>query len=623
MRPQNKIISLSAAFLFATGFTANALDNDTLSLTPDTLGNSFTLELNNVQLTSEADSFSVLIRREYIGKDRKTYITFHSDKVVSNGEIIARNLPNDGRAHNYVFARRGITTTIFRDGIQFATTPSEVLTEIPISTSLRALPYEYSVIGISKLAAGCTADTLSTLEFIEPDEAQGETRIGEMLGGTNLVTDPYLNTGFNGEGLNAADRTFVTNAALLGGWGTEAEMSPASYSGPYCVRLSGQAFTNGNATTGASLTIPARLTSGTDYLVRAMVKTDGYEGRIYAGTGDSYIYIPDTQGEWKQIEGILTPTGAQTCLTVDNSDNESDGTLYIDNVEVYAETSFSRFATYLPFATLPAGTVSKYNYSGATAYLLDFTLDGDNSSQLDTTGLNYLGAARLTRSVEGSVLYPMYFPGDVQAVQITGSYDGRTFTNLPGVNGLDYIIYRQNGEVFEVCPTGEPVPAGCYLVQFVDNLADASVSIQTGRKKMQGFSEKDYNFVGNDAYKMFTPAGRFLRYDAAAGCFRLTEGEALEPFEAYIATSVSNPVDVYYPPLVTTGLQHIDSESGARMSVYATQGGISIYATRAEEIAIFRTDGALAGTVSLAEGENFYPLPSGIYIVKNTKVAVP
>ena len=217
----------------------------------------------------------------------------------------------------------------------------------------------------------------------------------------------------------------------------------------------------------------------------------------------------------------------------------------------------------------------------------------------------------------------MYFPGDVQAVQITGSYDGRTFTNLPGVNGLDYIIYRQNGEVFEVCPTGEPVPAGCYLVQFVDNLADASVSIQTGRKKMQGFSEKDYNFVGNDAYKMFTPAGRFLRYDAAAGCFRLTEGEALEPFEAYIATSVGNPVDVYYPPLVTTGLQHIDSESGARMSVYATQGGISIYATRAEEIAIFRTDGALAGTVSLAEGENFYPLPSGIYIVKNTKVAVP
>ena len=264
MRPQNKIISLSAAFLFATGFTANALDNDTLFLTPDTLGNSFTLELNNVQLTNEADSFSVLIRREYIGKDRKTYITFHSDKVISNGEIIARNLPNDGRAHNYVFARRGITTTIFRDGIQFATTPSEVLTEIPISTSLRALPYEYSVMGISKLAAGCTADTLSTLEFIEPDEAQGETRIGEMLGGTNLVTDPYLNTGFNGEGLNAADRTFVTNAALLGGWGTEAEMSPDSYSGPYCVRLSGQAFTNGNATTGASLTIPARLTSGTD-----------------------------------------------------------------------------------------------------------------------------------------------------------------------------------------------------------------------------------------------------------------------------------------------------------------------------------------------------------------------
>ena len=37
----------------------------------------------------------------------------------------------------------------------------------------------------------------------------------------------------------------------------------------------------------------------------------------------------------------------------------------------------------------------------------------------------------------------------------------------------------------------------------------------------------------------------------------------------------------------------------------------------------YRTDGALAGTVSLAEGENFYPLPSGIYIVKNTKVAVP
>ena len=58
------------------------------------------------------------------------------------------------------------------------------------------------------------------------------------------------------------------------------------------------------------------------------------------------------------------------------------------------------------------------------------------------------------------------------------------------------------------------------------------------------------------------------------------------------------------------------------MSVYATQGGISIYATRAEEIAIYRTDGTMV-TCGVTEAE----MPSdGIFIVRsageNVKVLV-
>lgn len=622
MKLESKILLLSAALAFPCVHTVKAIDNDTLFITPDTLGNSFSLELNNAQLNSEADSFTVLVRRLSSNIDRKTYITFFGDRVVSNGETIARNL-NDGSAmHNYRLTRRGTHIYIYRDGALFASTPNEETEEIPYSTSKRGLPYEYSIIGISNMAEGCSADTLSSTEAITPDEQLAETNIQDMLGGTNLVTDPYLNSGFTGTGLNAENRSFITNESLLGGWGTEAEVVSDSYSGPYCIKLSGQAFNNGSATTGASLQIPARLAANTNYLVRAMVKTDGYEGRIYCGTGDSYILIPDTKGEWKQVEGILTPTSAQTYLTIDNSDYENDGVLYIDNIEAYTEVSFTRLASYLPYATLPEGRVSRYTYSGATAYMLDFVLDGDNSSQLDTTNLNYLGAARLTRTVEGSILYPMYFPGEMQGVQITGSYDGYSFNNMTATMGLDYIVYRQNGDVFEVCPAGEPIPAGCYLVQFVDNLTDASVSITTSKKSPATPSEKDYNFVGNDTYKLFTPEGKFLRYDAEGGCFRLTEGEAVAPFEAYIAPTVSNPVNVYYPPLVATGLQNISSDPNSRMSVYSTQGGIVIYATQNGEVPVYRTDGTLVDIYSISEGENFFPLSVGIYIVKDKKVLV-
>lgn len=622
MKSNSKILFLAAALLFPGAYTAKALDNDTLFVVPDTLGNSFSLELNGAQLENEADSFTVLVRRLSSANDRKTYITFHADRVTSNGETIAWNLQDGNDLHNYRFARRGTHIYIFRDGALFATTPTEETDEIPFASSNRALPYEYTIMGTSHLATGFSADTLSNTEYMAPDEKLAETNIDDMLGGTNLITDPYLNSGFTGTGLNAGTRSFITNEALLGGWGAEAEVTNDSYSGPYCIKLSGQAFNNGSATTGASLQIPARLSANTNYLVRAMVKTEGYEGRITCGNSDSYLFIPDTQGEWKQIEGILTPTAAVTYLTVDNSDYANDGTLYIDNVEAYAEISFSRLTSYLPYASLPEGRVSKYLYSGSTAYMLEFTLNGANSSQLDTTGLKYLGAARLTRNVEGSVLYPMYFPGEMQGVQITGSYDGYSFTNLPATMGLDYLIYRQNGDVFELCPSDEPIPAGCYLVQFVDNLTNASVSITTGKKSAATSAEKPYNFVGNDTYKLYTPQGQFMRYDATEGCFRLTTDEELEPFEAYIMPNVTHPVDVYYPPLTATGLQSIHSDDGSRMSVYSTQGGIVVYATQSGEIPVYRVDGTLVCMLPLTEGENFCPLNAGFYIVKDTKVIV-
>lgn len=622
MRHHSKILFFSAVLAFPCAHTAEAIDNDTLFISPDTLGNSFTLELSNAQLISETDSFTILIRRTSSSSDRKTYITFFSDRVVSNGETIARNLKDGNEMHNYRLARRGTHINIYRNNALFASTPNEETGEIPYSTSHSALPYEYSIIGITHLAEGFSADTLSSTTFTAPDEQLAETNIQNMLGGTNLVTDPYLNSGFTGTGLNASNRSFITNESLLGGWGTEAEAVSESYSGPYAIKLSGQAFNNGSATTGASLEIPAQLSANTNYLVRAMVKTDGYEGGIYCGTADSYIHIPDTKGEWKQIEGILTPTGALTALTIDNEDYENDGTLYIDNVEAYAEVSFTRLASYLPYASLPEGRISRYSYSGATAYMLEFILNGENSSQLDTTNLNYLGAARLTRAVEGSTLYPMYFPGEMKGVQITGSYDGYSFTNLTATMGLDYIIYRQNDGVFETFPIDEVVPAGCYLVQFVDNLADANVSIMTGRKETLETPQGNYNFVGNDTYQLYTPEGQFLRYDAQSGCFRLTEGESLEPFEAYIAPSVTNPVSVYYPSLTATGLQDISSGPESRMSVYSTQGGIVIYATQNGEIPIYRIDGTLVNTFSITEGENFCPLNVGIYIVKDKKVIV-
>ncbi len=621
----NHPYKIIAALLLASGTysAANASDTDTLFCLPDTLGSNYTLILNDAQLKNETDSFTVFIRHERGTRNWAAAIKFQAGQIKANNEVIVRNLKDGMQPHNYRFVHNYKGLYIYRNNILMAST-SEIWRNIPYETSKQNLPAEFTLIGCDAMAEGMKLKVEDKLQAIEPQPIDYEDKTEQMLGSTkNLIKDPFMNTPFVLDNAQAPDRSYTSNIGTIGGWGSEAEMSSDSYSGPLCVKISGQAYNNGMASTGASLEIPVSLSMNMTYLVRAMVRSYGYIGRISVGES-SYITINDTQGEWQQIEGLLTPSATTSYITINNADYENDGTLYIDNIEVYATSNLHDRVDVIPYATLPANTLSRYPYDTDTQiHMLGFTLDGERSSQLDPSNIRFDGAVSLTQTVKGSVLYPIYFPGTLQSMDITGTYDGKTWKNLVAVNGLDYLVYRYNAPYFELCPTDEPIPAGSYLIQFVENLEDAQIRMITyTKKKDQNTSGNGLRLIGNDTYTLYTPNGKFLKFNAEEGKFILTENEALAPFEAYLTTDESVPVKEVYPYLTATGLKQISTETGNRISVYSVEGGIMIHASAPENVSIYHNNGAILKEVSLNEGANFQPLAPGFYLVGNQKIGV-
>ena len=98
-----------------------------------------------------------------------------------------------------------------------------------------------------------------------------------------------------------------------------------------------------------------------------MVKSNGYEGKIGIEGENAYLHITDTKGEWKQIEGLLIPSSNRTNLYVNNSDFVNNGTLLIDNFEVYegySNTSIGLKSS-VPAVSVPAGSVWSPNRTSA------------------------------------------------------------------------------------------------------------------------------------------------------------------------------------------------------------------------------------------------------------------
>lgn len=581
-----------------------------------TMSSQYTISLKNIKLKSENSEMTLKVRSANNGRGGN--IIFTPNQIVfeagNNKTVVADNLLDGLDAHDYTITRLA-TIRIFRDGTQIAAVSDN---------SYKEETPRVVVMGADNLEDGYQITIDSQDENISPDITLYEKNISNMLTDfDNLAEDPYCNKGFKTTGQDASTRKFTTKDAVYGGWGSEAYIETAdAYSGKYSVRLEGQASWSDNGTTGASLDQDISFKSQKPYLIRAMVKSNGYEGKIGIEGENAYLHITDTKGEWKQIEGLLIPSSNRTNLYINNSDFVNNGTLLIDNFEVYegySNTSIGLKSS-VPAVSVPAGSVWSPNRN-VSVYMLGLTDNGTTYSQIDTSKVTVTGSAYLTKKVEGSQMYSMFFPGDLNGMTVSGSFDGNEYDEEPLYNGVDYILQRFDYPYFKYIDENETITNGCYLVQFVDNLDGLNVKMFFKKEKSGTPEEGEYTFTGNPIYADYAPEKKFYKFNEERLRFELTEGETIKPLEAYIATTASQPVSNFTPD-GSTGIQRLNGTDGSRMSIIPVAGGIEINAIKTSVVSIYSITGQKIAVEKVSQGRNSINLAPGIYIVGGKKVAV-
>lgn len=584
----------------------------------ETLGNKFTVKVNNLKLKKADGKVIIRVAHDFNGTCFGVRLGIKADSLFSYGSkdtvLVACRLADGMEPHNYAFTTDGsLNMKIYRDNTLFGVVTESLVT-----------PYKGAAIfSAGNVEEGYTTEVNATAAETITDR-DGETNVAGMLPATlaNLIGDPFFNRGFTYTGLNASNREgLYTQQAIYSGWGSEAYIDTEAFSGKACARIEGQAV---YADRGASLDVTLNLKENTPYLVRAMVKSDGYVGKIGINKCNGYIHIGDTGGEWEQVEGVLTPTEASNLLFINNSDFTGNGTLWIDNLEVYqgyASTTSARSRTEIPYVMVPAGT-DFATRKESNVYMLGLTDDGTQCGTVDTSMVHVAGGMILKKRYMGSALYAMHFPGELIQATATGWYDGFDHADEQLRHGLDFAIVRYEAPRFHYLPSDAPLTAGSYMIQFVDNLENADITLTFNSQGNGETANGAYRMEGNPYATNHTPKGKFLKFDVEAQRFILTENESLKPFEAYIATDEANPVTQIVPNVSSTSISKTVSDEGSAISVRNTAGGIVIYATEEGRISIYGIDGRIIRMVDLHEGDNTLSLPRGIYIVGHKKVAV-
>ena len=295
------------------------------------IGNSYTLRLDGVALTTNESVVSCKVMRKYNGALHGLTVYIESSRIYAvagnDTTLLASDLPDGMNVHDYRLIRYNTTyLRLYRDGAWIG-----VAREAKLSDD----KFYIAIYGIQNLRDGYACELTSATEALFPNEEEGEDNINDMLIGryTNLAGDPFCSKGFDRVGENSSTRTFYTNKAVYSGWGPSTYMdSESAYSGKYCIRLEGQAV---YPSLGASLDQAINFSSQSNYLVRAMVKSDGYEGKLGIAGEDAYIPISDTGGEWRLVEGVLSTTAARVNLFINIAEIENEGTLYVAYFVVY------------------------------------------------------------------------------------------------------------------------------------------------------------------------------------------------------------------------------------------------------------------------------------------------
>ncbi len=615
------LLSLAAALCLAGhSLTAHAdVKADSLAIAGgDALGSRYTVEVRSVRLASASDTLLVRVGRKFASASSGITLCITSDGLYgiypTRIDTVAHRLPDGLDTHHYTLVRSTTKVQVYRDNTLLGT-----LTEGAIS-----LPPQVCLFGAGSLADAPEV-ILTPSQAIVPDEVADENNIANMLPATctNLVEDPYCNRGFLSSGENTDKRDFISQSAIYSGWGPNAYIdSEQAYSGRHSICLYGQAaYPN----LGAALYINVSLTGNTPYYIRAMVKSEGYRGRITAENCQGAIEITDTRAEWKQVEGVLIPTATSSRLEISNAAFTNSGTLHVDNIEVYKgyrSTTAVGTEVHVPYLTLSAGDTWKPTKE-TQVYMLGFTDNGTQVSAIDTSVVKMVGGTQLKKQgIQGSRLYAMYFPGDLQGMSVSGHFDGFSHENMALEYGVDYILQQYTYPRFDYMDTGIAIEAGNYLVQFVDNLENTDVTFTFGKKNTLPESDRPYRLVGNETFLPLTPEGRYYRFDEEQQRFLLTSGETLKPFEAYIETDATVPVNQIVPAGQATRLQRVYDANGTKITIRSTEGGIVAYAAEAGTLTIYAPNGQVVKSVSLRDGANTILLSRGFYLADGCKIIV-
>ena len=187
-------------------------------------------------------------------------------------------------------------------------------------------------------------------------------------------------------------------------------------------------------------------------------------------------------------------------------------------------------------------------------------------------------AKTTTKAVKGSAMYAMYFPWDLDKVTVTGTIDGKYYTDLQLYHGIDFICQSYPGGVaglntpaFEYCDDDTPLWSGAYIIQFADNYDGLTVKFTfkdtaTGDSNPTGLY--NYYFTGSPDGRLMNLQGKPLyKFNVDEQRFEyFPEGKIIGSYEAYI--DVQNQTDAaqhpYIAPQGSTGIERLNAAQARR-----------------------------------------------------------